>query len=75
MSLDIQNGLIFRERETTILINIADDSGISCSAFYSNRITNRDDRNLLYQFIQRWDVETNHLCEHFGGKLEFNDDV
>ena len=29
-------------------------------------IMNRDDRNLLYQFIHNWDVETNHLCLRYS---------
>ena len=25
----------------------------------------RDDRNLLYQYILNWDVDTNHLCAFY----------
>ena len=29
----------------------------------------RDDRNLLYQFINNWDVETNHLCLQYSKRI------
>ena len=27
----------------------------------------RDDRNLLYQYILNWDVDTNYLCAFYCG--------
>ena len=48
-----------------IPFNIVEDNGIQCIIIIK-RIKNSDDKNLLYQYILNWDIDTNYLCSRYS---------